>query len=63
MSRTLYDASITYNAPNDHWFVQVLGKNLTNKTYVESSQNVDPLWVWSFYGEPRYVGGRVGIKF
>ncbi len=62
-SRTLYDASITYNAPNDHWFVQVLGKNLTNKTYVESSQNVDPLWVWSFYGEPRYVGGRVGIKF
>jgi iron complex outermembrane receptor protein len=62
-SRTLYDASITYTAPNDRWFVRVLGKNLTNKTYVESSQNVDPLWVWSFYGEPRYVGGQVGIKF
>ncbi len=62
-ARTLVDASITYSAPNDRWFVRVLGKNLTNKTYVESSQNVDPLWVWSFYGEPRYVGGQVGLKF
>ncbi|MBS0579444.1 MAG: TonB-dependent receptor [Proteobacteria bacterium] len=62
-ARTLVDASITYNAPNDRWFVRVLGKNLTDKTYVESSQNVDPLWVWSFYGEPRYVGAQAGIKF
>ncbi|HEY2808237.1 MAG TPA: TonB-dependent receptor [Steroidobacteraceae bacterium] len=62
-ARTLVDASITYTAPNDRWFVRVLGKNLTDKTYVESSQNVDPLWVWSFYGEPRYIGGQVGIKF
>jgi iron complex outermembrane recepter protein len=62
-ARTLVDASITYTAPNDHWFVRVLGKNLTDKTYVESSQNVDPLWVWSFYGQPRYIGGQVGVKF
>ncbi len=62
-ARTLVDASVTYNAPNDRWFVRVLGKNLTDKKYVESSQNVDPLWVWSFYGEPRYIAGQVGIKF
>ncbi len=62
-SRTLIDASITYNAPNDRWFVRLIGKNLTDKIYVESSQNVDPLWVWSFYGEPRYIAGQAGIKF
>jgi iron complex outermembrane recepter protein len=62
-SRTLIDASITYNAPGDKWFVRLIGKNLTDKTYVESSQNVDPLWVWSFYGQPRYIAGQVGLKF
>jgi iron complex outermembrane recepter protein len=62
-ARTLIDASITYTAPNDRWFVKLLGRNLTDKTYVESSQNVDPLWVWSFYGEPRYIGGQIGFKF
>lgn len=62
-SRTLINASITYTSPNDSWFVRVLGRNLGNKTYVDSSQNVDPLWVWAFYGEPRYIGGEVGLKF
>jgi len=62
-SRTLINASITYTSAQDRWFVRVLGRNLGNKTYVLSSQNVDPLWVWSFYGEPRYIGGEVGLKF
>ncbi len=62
-ARTLLDASITYNAPDDRWFVRVLGRNLANKTYIESSQNVDPLWVWAFYGEPRYIGAEGGIRF
>jgi hypothetical protein len=41
----------------------VFGRNLNNKIYVQSSQNVDPLWVWSFYGEPRFIGAEGGIKF
>jgi len=62
-SRTLIDASITYSSRDDRWFVRVLGRNLANKIYVQSSQNVDPLWVWAFYGEPRYIGGQAGFKF
>jgi iron complex outermembrane receptor protein len=62
-ARTLINASITYRSEDDHWFVRVLGRNLGDKTYVASSQNVDPLWVWSFYGEPRYYGAEAGFKF
>jgi iron complex outermembrane receptor protein len=56
-ARALLGASVTYNAPDNRWFARVYGRNLTNKLYKESGQNVDPLWVWSFYGEPLFVGG------
>ena len=23
---------------------------------------VDPLWIWTLYGEPRYVGLQMGLK-
>ncbi len=62
-ARALLGASITYQGPDDRWYVRVYGRNLTNRIYVESSQNVDPLWIWSFYGEPRVFGGEVGYKF
>jgi iron complex outermembrane receptor protein len=62
-SRTLLGASVTYNGTDNRWFARVYGRNLTNKIYIESSQNVDPLWVWAFYGEPRFVGGEIGFKF
>jgi iron complex outermembrane receptor protein len=62
-ARTLLDASVTYTGANDRWFVRVLGRNLADKVYVESAQNVDPLWVWTFYGQPRFVGGEIGYKF
>ena len=61
--RTLVGASITYTGTNDRWFVRVQGRNLTDKVYRESAQNVDPLWVWAFYGEPRYISGQIGFKF
>ena len=61
--RSLVGASVTYNSANDRWFLRVLARNLTDKTYKESAQNVDPLWIWAFYGEPRYVGGQIGYKF
>jgi len=62
-ARTLINASVTYRSADDHWFVRALARNLGDKHYVGSAQNVDPLWVWSFYGEPRYYGGEVGFKF
>ncbi len=62
-ARALLGASVTYNAPDNRWFARVYGRNLTDKLYKESAQNVDPLWVWAFYGEPRFVGGEIGFKF
>ena len=62
-ARALLSASITYMGANDRWFVRAYGRNLTNKIYKESGQDVDPLWVWAFYGEPRFVGAEVGFKF
>ena len=47
---------LTYNSADDRWFGRVFVRNLTDKHYIESAQNVDPLWVWAFYGEPRFVG-------
>lgn len=62
-ARALLGASVTYNGADNRWFARVYGRNLTNKLYVESAQNVDPLWVWAFYGEPLFVGGEIGFKF
>ncbi len=62
-ARALLGASVTYNAPDNRWFARVYGRNLTNKIYKESAQNVDPLWIWAFYGEPLFVGGEIGFKF
>lgn len=62
-ARTLIDASVTYHGEGDSWHVKVLGRNLADKRYVASSQNVDPLWIWTLYGEPRYFGIEYGMKF
>jgi iron complex outermembrane receptor protein len=62
-ARTLVDASVTYHGANDGWYVKALGRNLADKRYVASSQNVDPLWIWTLYGEPRYYGVEYGVKF
>ena len=60
---TLANASVTYKAADDRWFVRVLGRNLANKVYKQSGETVDPLWIFNFYGEPRYVAGEFGVKF
>ena len=54
---------MTYKTPDDRITVRLIGRNLTDRKYLESAQNVDPLWVWGFYGEPRYLGVEVGYKF
>jgi iron complex outermembrane recepter protein len=62
-ARALLGASVTYNGADNRWFARVYGRNLTNKLYKQSAQDVDPLWVWAFYGEPLFVGGEIGFKF
>jgi iron complex outermembrane receptor protein len=62
-ARTLVNASLTYNSGDERWFARLFVRNLTDKKYIESAQNVDPLWVWSFYGEPRFFGAELGYKF
>jgi iron complex outermembrane recepter protein len=62
-ARALLGASITYNGKDDRWFARLYGRNLLNRIYKESGQNVDPLWVWAFYGEPQFFGGEIGFKF
>jgi iron complex outermembrane receptor protein len=62
-ARALLGASLTYTGADNRWFARVYGRNLTDKIYKESAQNVDPLWIWTFYGEPRFVGGEIGFKF
>ncbi len=62
-ARTLVNASLTYNSGDERWFGRVFVRNLTDKHYIESAQNVDPLWVWAFYGEPRFVGAEIGYRF
>jgi iron complex outermembrane receptor protein len=62
-SRTLLDASVTYHGEGDKWHLKAVGRNLSDKRYVASSQNVDPLWIWTLYGEPRYIGLEYGVKF
>jgi len=60
---TLLNASVTYRSSDDKWFLRVLGRNLANKKYLQSGETVDPLWIFNFYGEPRYIAGEVGYKF
>jgi iron complex outermembrane receptor protein len=62
-ARALLGGSLTYTGADNRWFARVYGRNLTDKIYKESAQNVDPLWVWAFYGEPRFIGGEIGYKF
>ena len=62
-SRTLVDASATYYGEGDKWFLKALVRNLTDKRYKIDGQNVDPLWVWVLYGEPRVIAVEIGAKF
>ena len=62
-ARTLIDASVTYRTPDERLFVRLIARNLADKVYVQSAQNVDPLWIWAFYGEPRYLGLQAGYSF
>jgi iron complex outermembrane recepter protein len=60
-------ASLTYNAPNDKWFVSAFGRNLTNaEIYTGGGGHQAAFvsgWVTSNIAPPRTYGARVGVKF
>jgi iron complex outermembrane receptor protein len=62
-SRTLFDANVTWTAPNGMWWVSAYGKNLTDERYKSASQYVGGLWTFSTYAPPRTYGVEVGIFF
>lgn len=59
--RTLVNASITLADFADHYYLRVIGQNLTDKRYRTASQNVAGLWLNSQYGPPRYFGVEAGV--
>lgn len=60
--RNILNASLTYDDPNERYFIRVFGKNLTDDRYRVSSQPVASLWTFTQYGEPRHYGVEVGFK-
>tara|TARA_R110001599_G_scaffold353815_1_gene598804 strand:+ start:48142 stop:50595 length:2454 start_codon:yes stop_codon:yes gene_type:complete len=62
-SRTLLNASVTFTASDDKYFVRVYGKNLTDETYKVGELPVADLWTFAYYGEPRIFGMEVGMNF
>ena len=62
-SRTLWNASATFTASDDKYFVRVYGKNLSDETYKVGELPVGDLWTFAYYGEPRTFGLEVGMNF
>ena len=60
-------ATLTYNAPNDRWFVGAFGRNLTNaEIYTGGGGHQAAFvsgWVTSNIAPPRTYGARFGVKF
>ncbi len=60
----LLDASIAYEDMKGRWFAELFGKNITDELYARSIIRLEPVTgVARFWGDPRTIGLRVGIKF
>ncbi len=56
----------TLNSPDDTWYAQIYGRNIFNSTnqtgeYLTSSSS--GLYTGAFYGDPRIIGGAIGVHF
>jgi iron complex outermembrane receptor protein len=59
-------ASLTYNAPNDRWFVSAFVRNLTNVAIFNGGGFQSSFvngWSTNYIQPPRTYGGRIGVKF
>jgi iron complex outermembrane receptor protein len=61
--KNLVDASVGYWAPENRWWVRLLGSNLTDDRYKTGALDVAGVWVMSAWGKPRYYGIEFGASF
>jgi iron complex outermembrane receptor protein len=61
--KNLLDASLWYRAPDNRWYVRLLGSNLTDDRYRTGALDVAGVWVMAAYGKPRYYGIEFGGNF
>lgn len=62
-TKTLFNASVTYNDRDGRYFVRAYGKNLGDKRYRIASQSVATLWTHTQWGMPRSFGLELGFNF
>lgn len=58
----LVSASVTWNAPDDRWYVRVWGRNLTDAAYTNQISSSLPATT-ATYAPPRTYGLEIGGKF
>lgn len=61
-SRTLWDANITYRAPEERYYLTLWGKNLTDERSRIGANSVAGLWNFTMYDRPRSYGIEVGVS-
>jgi iron complex outermembrane receptor protein len=64
---TLYDASVVWNSPDEHWMVGLHGKNLSDEEYRVGGYNFIGLGaedsIVGYYGNPRTVALTANYRF
>lgn len=60
---TLVNANLRYDLPGDSIYVALIGRNLTNKTYLTQRFFFAGFADTEFYGAPRTIEARLGFKF
>ncbi|MES2450140.1 MAG: TonB-dependent receptor [Pseudomonadota bacterium] len=59
----LVNVSLRYDLPGDRIYVALIGRNLTNKTYLTQRFFYASFADVEFYGPPRRIEGRIGFRF
>lgn len=59
----LLNANLRYDLPGEKVFVALVGRNLTNKTYLSSRFFYEGFSDLEIYGAPRSIEARIGFKY
>lgn len=62
-ANTLFDATITYELPDQMWRVSLWGKNLADKLYINNKFGLGALGNLRIYAPPMTWGLDVGVSF
>lgn len=62
---TLYNAEVSWTSADEHWFVSVIGNNLTDVRYKTVGFDIASLFGEEqvAYGSPRWFRGQIGFRF